>query len=141
MISAGEFRKGVTFEYEISIYTVVDFQHGIVGIRTHVKNARNTHIPVGTDRGRVIEQAFNTGKLIFQRCSDRTSQRLRVSPGIRCRNGNARRRNVRVLRHRQDSSRHQTGQNDDDRHHRGKDRATNTKLGKHTRPLLIVFDL
>ena len=43
MISAGEFRKGVTFEFEGNIYTIVDFQHvkpgkGAAFVRTKMKN-------------------------------------------------------------------------------------------------------
>ena len=43
MISAGEFRKGVTFEYESGIFTIVDFQHvkpgkGAAFVRTKMKN-------------------------------------------------------------------------------------------------------
>ena len=55
MISAGEFRKGVTFEYENSIYTVVDFQHvkpgkGAAFVRTRLKNVVT---------GSVLERTFN----------------------------------------------------------------------------------
>ena len=43
MISAGEFRKGVTIEYEGNIYTIVEFQHvkpgkGAAFVRTKLKN-------------------------------------------------------------------------------------------------------
>ena len=43
MISAGEFRKGVTFEYESGIFTIVEFQHvkpgkGAAFVRTKMKN-------------------------------------------------------------------------------------------------------
>ena len=43
MISAGDFRKGVTFEYESGIWTIVDFQHvkpgkGAAFVRTTLKN-------------------------------------------------------------------------------------------------------
>lgn len=43
MISAGEFRKGVTFEYESGIFTIVDFQHvkpgkGAAFVRCTLKN-------------------------------------------------------------------------------------------------------
>ena len=43
MITAGDFRKGVTFEYENSIYTIVDFQHvkpgkGAAFVRTKLRN-------------------------------------------------------------------------------------------------------
>ena len=43
MIVAGDFRKGVTFEMEGKVYTVVDFQHvkpgkGAAFVRTKIKN-------------------------------------------------------------------------------------------------------
>lgn len=55
MISAGEFRKGVTIEYNSNIYTVVDFQHvkpgkGAAFVRTKLKNIVT---------GAVLELTFN----------------------------------------------------------------------------------
>ena len=55
MISAGEFRKGVTFEYESGIYTIVDFQHvkpgkGSAFVRTKMKNVVT---------GAVLEKTWN----------------------------------------------------------------------------------
>ena len=55
MISAGEFRKGVTFEYESAIYTIVDFQHvkpgkGAAFVRTKMKNVVT---------GSVLEKTWN----------------------------------------------------------------------------------
>ena len=55
MISAGEFRKGVTFEFEGNIYTIVDFQHvkpgkGAAFVRTKMKNVVT---------GQVLERTFN----------------------------------------------------------------------------------
>jgi len=55
MISAGEFRKGVTFEYESGIYTIVDFQHvkpgkGSAFVRTKMKNVIT---------GAVLEKTWN----------------------------------------------------------------------------------
>ena len=55
MISAGEFRNGVTFEYEGNIYIVVDFQHvkpgkGAAFVRTKMKNIVT---------GQVLERTFN----------------------------------------------------------------------------------
>lgn len=55
MISAGEFRKGVTFEYENSVYTIVDFQHvkpgkGAAFVRAKIKNIVT---------GQVLERTFN----------------------------------------------------------------------------------
>ena len=55
MISAGDFRKGVTFEYDGSVYSVVDFQHvkpgkGAAFVRTKMKNVVT---------GQVLERTFN----------------------------------------------------------------------------------
>ncbi len=55
MISAGDFRKGVTFEYESGIFTIVDFQHvkpgkGAAFVRTTMKNVVT---------GKVLEKTWN----------------------------------------------------------------------------------
>ncbi|NLX70507.1 MAG: elongation factor P [Clostridiales bacterium] len=55
MISAGDFRKGLTIELDGQVYTVVDFQHvkpgkGAAFVRTKIKN-----IMTGT----VLERTFN----------------------------------------------------------------------------------
>ena len=55
MISAGDFRKGVTFEYENGVYTIVEFQHvkpgkGAAFVRTKMKNVIT---------GSVLEKTWN----------------------------------------------------------------------------------
>lgn len=55
MISAGEFRKGVTFEFETKVWTIVDFQHvkpgkGAAFVRTKMKNVIT---------GQVLEKTWN----------------------------------------------------------------------------------
>ena len=55
MISAGDFRKGVTFEYESGVYTIVEFQHvkpgkGAAFVRTKMKNVIT---------GSVLEKTWN----------------------------------------------------------------------------------
>ncbi len=55
MITAGELRKGVTFEFEGKVYVVVDFLHvkpgkGAAFVRTKLKNVIT---------GQVIERTFN----------------------------------------------------------------------------------
>lgn len=55
MISAGDFRKGVTFEYESGVFTIVDFQHvkpgkGAAFVRTKMKNVIT---------GAVLEKTWN----------------------------------------------------------------------------------
>ncbi len=55
MISAGDFRNGVTFEMDGDVYTIVEFQHvkpgkGSAFVRTKYKNVRT---------GAVVERSFN----------------------------------------------------------------------------------
>ncbi len=55
MISAGDFRKGVTFEMDGQVYVIVDFQHvkpgkGAAFVRTKIKNIMT---------GGVVERTFN----------------------------------------------------------------------------------
>ncbi len=55
MISAGEFRNGITFEFEGNVYQVVEFQHvkpgkGAAFVRTKMKNVIT---------GSVVERTFN----------------------------------------------------------------------------------
>jgi len=55
MVSAGDFRKGVTIEFDGSVYNIVDFQHvkpgkGAAFVRTKIKNVMT---------GAVLERTFN----------------------------------------------------------------------------------
>lgn len=55
MISAGDFRNGLTFEYDSNVYQVVEFQHvkpgkGAAFVRTKMKNVMT---------GAVVERTFN----------------------------------------------------------------------------------
>ena len=55
MITAGDFRNGVTFEMDSQVYRVVDFQHvkpgkGAAFVRTKLKNVIT---------GSVLEKTFN----------------------------------------------------------------------------------
>lgn len=55
MILAGDFRKGVTFEMDGKVYTIVDFQHvkpgkGAAFVRAKIKNCIN---------GQTLERTFN----------------------------------------------------------------------------------
>ena len=55
MISAGDFRNGVTFEYDGSVYQILEFQHvkpgkGAAFVRTKMKNVIN---------GGVVEKTFS----------------------------------------------------------------------------------
>ncbi len=55
MITASEFRKGITFEWDNGVWTIVDFQHvkpgkGAAFVRTKIKNIMT---------GGVVERTFN----------------------------------------------------------------------------------
>jgi len=55
MVMAGDFRKGITFELDGKVYTVVDFQHvkpgkGAAFVRAKIKNVMT---------GQVLERTFN----------------------------------------------------------------------------------
>ncbi len=60
--TAGDFRKGVTFEYEGSVWTIVDFQHvkpgkGAAFVRTKMKNVID---------GKVLEKTWNPTEKITE---------------------------------------------------------------------------
>lgn len=60
MISAGDFRKGVTIEYNNNVYVIVEFQHvkpgkGAAFVRTKLKNVVT---------GAVLEQTFNPSEKV-----------------------------------------------------------------------------
>ena len=61
MISAGDFRNGITIEYENSIYQIIEFQHvkpgkGAAFVRTKLKNIIS---------GGVVEKTFRpTGNVL-----------------------------------------------------------------------------
>ena len=66
MITAGDFRKGITVEWENGVWTIVDFQHvkpgkGAAFVRTKLKNVMT---------GAVVETSFNptfkTSKAIIE---------------------------------------------------------------------------
>lgn len=67
MISAGDFRNGLTFEYEGNVYQVVEFQHvkpgkGAAFVRTKMKNAMT---------GAVVERTFNPTEKVEKAHIDR----------------------------------------------------------------------
>ena len=69
MISAGDFRNGITIEYEGNIYQIMEFQHvkpgkGAAFVRTKLKDIQN---------GGVIERTFRpTVKLPQARIDSRS---------------------------------------------------------------------
>ena len=55
MITAGDFRKGITIEWDGGVWNIVDFQHvkpgkGAAFVRTKIKNIMT---------GAVVERSFN----------------------------------------------------------------------------------
>jgi len=79
MISAGEFRKGVTFEMDGNIFTIIDFQHvkpgkGAAFVRTKIKNIKS---------GAVVERSFNpTDKFPKAHIERKTMQYLYEDNGL-----------------------------------------------------------
>jgi elongation factor P len=79
MVSAGEFRKGVTFELDGNVFTIVEFQHvkpgkGAAFVRTKVKNVMT---------GAVLEKTFNpTDKMPKAHIETKKMQYLYSDDGI-----------------------------------------------------------
>ena len=60
MISAGDFRNGVTIELEGNIFQIIEFQHvkpgkGAAFVRSNLRNLRN---------GNVVEKTFRAGEKV-----------------------------------------------------------------------------
>jgi elongation factor P len=79
MITAGEFRKGVTMEWDGGVWIVVDFQHvkpgkGAAFVRTKIKNVMT---------GAVVERTFNpTDKMPRAVVETREMQYVYVDGGL-----------------------------------------------------------
>ncbi|MGB7606089.1 MAG: elongation factor P [Lutisporaceae bacterium] len=79
MVSAGDFRKGVTFEIDGQIFTIIDFQHvkpgkGAAFVRTKIKNIIS---------GGVVERSFNpTDKFPKAHIERKTMQFLYEDNGL-----------------------------------------------------------
>lgn len=77
MISAGEFRNGLTLEIDNSVYQVMDFQHvkpgkGAAFVRTTLKNIKN---------GGVIERSFRPTEKYPQAHIERSDMQYLYSDG------------------------------------------------------------
>ena len=77
MITAGEFRKGVTFELEGKIYVVVDFLHvkpgkGSAFVRTKLRNFRT---------GANIDYSFNAGVKVEQAMIEKRKMQYSYNSG------------------------------------------------------------
>ncbi|MFI3174805.1 MAG: elongation factor P [Bacillota bacterium] len=77
MISAGEFRNGVTMEYEGAPYTILEFQHvkpgkGAAFVRTKIKNLKT---------GAVLEKTFRPNEKMPKAHIDRVDMQYLYSDG------------------------------------------------------------
>ena len=77
MISAGEFRNGVTIEYEGDIFIILEFQHvkpgkGAAFVRTKIKNLKT---------GSVVEKTFRPTEKMPRAHNDRQDMQYLYSDG------------------------------------------------------------
>ena len=77
MISAGDFRNGVTFEMDSQVYRIVDFQHvkpgkGAAFVRTKLKNVIT---------GSVLEKTFNPTEKVEEAQIDRKDMQYLYNDG------------------------------------------------------------
>ena len=77
MISAGDFRNGITIEYENSIYQIIEFQHvkpgkGAAFVRTKLKNIIS---------GGVVEKTFRPTEKCPQARIDRKDMQYLYEDG------------------------------------------------------------
>ncbi len=77
MISASEFRNGVTIEYEGDIYTILEFQHvkpgkGAAFVRTKIKNIKT---------GSVVEKTFRPTEKMGKAFIDRKDMQYLYTDG------------------------------------------------------------
>ncbi len=77
MVSAGDFRNGLTIEYEGNVYQVIEFQHvkpgkGAAFVRTKLKNIKN---------GGVVEKTFRPTEKCPQAHIDRADMQYLYSDG------------------------------------------------------------
>ena len=77
MISAGDFRNGITIEYDNNVYQIVEFQHvkpgkGAAFVRTKLKNVKN---------GGVVEKTFRPTEKCPQARIDRKDMQYLYADG------------------------------------------------------------
>ena len=78
MVSAGDFRNGITIELEGNIYQIIEFQHvkpgkGAAFVRTKLKNIKSggivetgasVNVPLFVEQGDVIKIDTRTGEYL-----------------------------------------------------------------------------
>ena len=77
MISAGDFRNGITIEYDNNVYQIIEFQHvkpgkGAAFVRTKLKNIKS---------GGVVEKTFRPTEKCPQARIDRKDMQYRYDDG------------------------------------------------------------
>ena len=77
MLSAGDFRNGLTIEYENSVYQIIDFQHvkpgkGAAFVRTKMRDIKN---------GGIIEKSFRPTEKFPQARIDRNDMQYLYNDG------------------------------------------------------------
>ena len=77
MISAGDFRNGVTLEIEGNVYQIVEFQHvkpgkGAAFVRSKLKNV---------ETGQVVEKTFRAGEKVAKAMLDRREMQYLYKEG------------------------------------------------------------
>lgn len=77
MISAGEFRNGITFEMDSQVYQVIEFQHvkpgkGAAFVRTKYRNVKT---------GSVVERSFNPNEKFERAQLDRADMTYLYADG------------------------------------------------------------
>ena len=70
MMSASEFRNGVTVEIDNALYTVIEFQHvkpgkGAAFVRTKLKNITSGGVTERTFRPKEMQYLYNDGELYY----------------------------------------------------------------------------
>ena len=97
MVTAGDFRNGVTFEMDGNVYSIVDFQHvkpgkGAAFVRTKIRNVisgavtektfnPNDKYPTAFIERKDMEYLYNDGDLYYFMDSE-TYEQLPISPNV-----------------------------------------------------------
>ena len=97
MVTAGDFRNGVTFEMDGNVYSIIDFQHvkpgkGAAFVRTKIRNVisgavtektfnPNDKYPTAFIERKDMEYLYNDGDLYYFMDSE-TYEQLPISPNV-----------------------------------------------------------
>ena len=76
MVTAGDFRNGVTFEMDGNVYSIIEFQHVKPG-----KGAANDKYPTAFIERKDMEYLYNDGDLYYFMDSE-TYEQLPISPNV-----------------------------------------------------------